>query len=135
MVPPRARVLVGSSASRFVQTAAMALTRIVQLTDLHLYQDPDARFYEIPTRELLQEVVAHVQEHAGTVDHLVVTGDHTNDDLAVTYEAVREILQPWHDRCWFVPGNHEDRALLRSTFAVDRKPAHGSDSAGSNRYA
>jgi len=104
----------------------MALTRIVQLTDLHLYEDPEARFYEIPTRELLQEVVAHVQEHAGTVDHLVVTGDHTNDDLAVTYEAVREILQPWHDRCWFVPGNHEDRAILRSTFP-DRIVGEGAE--------
>ena len=73
----------------------MALTRIVQLTDLHLYEDPDARFYEIPTRELFQDVVAHVEQNAGRVDHLVVTGDHTNDDLAVTYEAVRDILQPW----------------------------------------
>ena len=64
--------------SRFVQTGAeMALTRIVQLTDLHLYADPDGRFYEIPTRELLQEVVAHVEQNAGRVDHLVVTGDHT----------------------------------------------------------
>ena len=104
----------------------MALTRIVQLTDLHLYEDPEARFYEIPTRELLEEVVAHVQEHAGTVDHLVVTGDHTNDDLAVTYEAVREILQPWRDRCWFVPGNHEDRAILRASFP-DRIGGEGAE--------
>ena len=29
---------------------------------------------------------------------------------------MREILQPWHDRVWFVPGNHEDRAILRATF-------------------
>src|SRR6478736_4603855 len=94
----------------------MSLTRIVQLTDLHLYADPDARFYEIPTRELLQDVVAHVEQNAGRVDHLVVTGDHTNDDLAVTYGAVRDILRPWHDRLWFVPGNHEDRAIFRATF-------------------
>ena len=89
----------GGALGEFVQTGRqMALTRIVQLTDLHLYADPDARFYEIPTRELLQDVIAHVEQNAGRVDHLVVTGDHTNDDLAVTYEAVRDILQPWHDR-------------------------------------
>ena len=104
----------------------MALTRIVQLTDLHLYADPDARFYEIPTRELLQDVVAHVEQNAGRVDHLVVTGDHTNDDLAVTYEAVRDILRPWHDRTWFVPGNHEDRVTLRATFP-DRIPGERSE--------
>ena len=104
----------------------MALTRIVQLTDLHLFADPDGRFYEIPTRELAQDVVAHVEQNAGRVDHLVVTGDHTNDDLAVTYEAVRDILQPWRDRVWFVPGNHEDRSTLRTTFP-DRIPGTGAD--------
>ncbi len=104
----------------------MSLTRIVQLTDPHLFADPDARFYEIPTRELLQEVLAHVAQNAGEVDHLVFTGDHTNDDLVVTYEAFRDILQPWHDRVWFVPGNHEDRALLRATFP-DRIPGDGAE--------
>jgi Icc protein len=104
----------------------MSLTRIVQLTDLHLYADPDARFYEIPTRELLEDVVAHVEQSAGRVDHLVVTGDHTNDDLAVTYGAVRDILRPWHDRAWFVPGNHEDRAILRATFP-ERIPGAGAE--------
>jgi 3',5'-cyclic-AMP phosphodiesterase len=104
----------------------MTLTRIVQLTDLHLYADPDARFYDIPTRELLQDVVAHVEQNAGPVDHLVVTGDHTNDDLAVTYEAVRDIVAPWLDRAWFVPGNHEDRAILRATFP-DRISGSGAE--------
>ena len=95
---------------------AMAVTRIVQLTDLHLFEAPDQRLFGIPTRELLLDVVAHVREHAGRVDHLVVTGDHTHDELTVSYEAVREILRPWHDRLWLVPGNHEDRTRLRSTF-------------------
>ena len=104
----------------------MALTRIVQLTDLHLYADPAARFYEIPTRELFQDVIAHVEQNAGRVDHLVVTGDHTNDDLAVTYEAMRDALRPWHDRAWFVPGNHEDRATLRATFP-DRISGEGAE--------
>jgi Icc protein len=104
----------------------MTLTRIVQLTDPHLYAEPDARSYEIPTRELFLEVVAHVEKNAGRVDHLVVTGDHTNDDRAVTYEAMRDILQPWHDRYWFVPGNHEDRATLRATFP-DRIPGEGAE--------
>jgi Icc protein len=95
---------------------AMAVTRIVQLTDLHVFEDPEQRLFGIPTRELLLDVVAHVREHAGHVDHLVVTGDHTHDELTVSYEAVREILQPWLGRLWLVPGNHEDRTRLRSTF-------------------
>lgn len=94
----------------------MTATRIVQLTDLHLFADPAGRLFGIPTRELLRDVVAHIEQKTGAVDHVVVTGDHTHDELPETYAAVRDALEPWADRIWFVPGNHEDRAILRSTF-------------------
>ena len=102
------------------------MTRIVQLTDLHLFADPDERLFGIPTRELLRDVVSHIQRHAGRVDHLVVTGDHTHDELPETYEAVREILRPWLGRLWQVPGNHDDRAVLRTVFS-DRIQGDGDE--------
>ena len=104
----------------------MTVTRIVQLTDLHLFADPEERLFGIPTRETLREVVAHVEEHAGRVDHLVVTGDHTHDELPQTYEALREIMAPWLGRLWQVPGNHDDRAVLRSVFR-DRIEGEGAE--------
>ncbi|MEI7760243.1 MAG: metallophosphoesterase [Thermoleophilia bacterium] len=104
----------------------MTLTRIVQLTDLHLFADPGTHLFGIPTRELLLDVVSHVEDNEGQVDHLVVTGDHTHDELPETYAAVRDILHPWHDRLWQVPGNHDDRATLRSAFA-DRIPGVGAE--------
>ncbi len=104
----------------------MTVTRIVHLTDPHLFEDPEARFYGIPTRELLQDVAFDIEQNAGRVDHLVVTGDHTSDDLAASYEAVRDILWPRLDRAWFVPGNHDDRATLRATFP-DRIGGAGSE--------
>ncbi len=95
----------------------MTVTRIVQLTDLHVFADPDARLFGIPTRELLIDVVAHVRQHEGRVDHVVVTGDHTHDETPEACQALRQILEPWLDRLWQVPGNHDDRAVLRAAFA------------------
>jgi 3',5'-cyclic-AMP phosphodiesterase len=115
-----------SSAEPIGQTAIVSVIRIVQLSDLHLFADPGERLFGIPTRETLLEVVAHVQEHAGRVDHLVVTGDHTHDELPETYAAVREILEPWLDRLWQVPGNHDDRAVLRTGFG-DRIAGAGAE--------
>lgn len=109
----------------------MPTTRIVQLTDLHLFEDPDGRLMEIPTRELLLSVLEHVKQSGGRVDHLVVTGDHAHDELPATYRAVRSILEPWCDRLWLVPGNHDDRAVLRAVFP-DRIPGAG---AGRVEYA
>lgn len=104
----------------------MTTTRILQLTDLHLFRDPDERLFGIPTRELLVSVLEHVQTSGEQVDHVVVTGDHTHDELPETYQAVRDLLEPWGDRLWQVPGNHDDRAVMRSVFG-DRIPGGDSD--------
>ena len=92
------------------------MIRILQLTDLHVLKDPDARLKGVPTRELLQDVVNYIIDSGEHFDHVVVTGDHTHDELTESYVAVRNILSPWLDRLWQVPGNHDDRTVLRSVF-------------------
>lgn len=71
----------------------------------------------IPTRECLQDVVEHILAHEDPFDYVIVTGDHTHDEMPESYAAVREILSPWHKQLWQVPGNHDDRGLLRSAFS------------------
>ncbi len=104
----------------------MVTVRLLQLTDLHVFKDPDVRLKGIPTRELLEDVVRHISESGQTFDHVVVTGDHTHDELPESYQAVRQILSPWLDRLWQVPGNHDDRTVLRSVFG-DRVSGVGQD--------
>jgi len=99
-------------------------TRILQLSDVHRFADPDERLFGIPTRELFEDVLEHVERSGLRPDHVVVTGDQTHDELPETYAAVREALAPFLDRLWLVPGNHDDRVLLRAAFA-DRIPADG----------
>ena len=94
----------------------MRAVRLLQLTDLHVFRDPNARLKGIPTRELLEDVVQHIVNSGETFDYVVVTGDHTHDELPESYEAVRFILSPWIDRLFLVPGNHDDRKVLRSVF-------------------
>jgi Icc protein len=95
----------------------MTDTLILQLSDLHLFADPAERLFGIPTRELLQDVLAHIEASGRRPDHVIVTGDHTHDELPQAYEAARGLLHPWLDRLWHLPGNHDDREALRSTFA------------------
>ncbi|MCP4788463.1 MAG: hypothetical protein GY903_18180 [Fuerstiella sp.] len=93
------------------------MIRILQLTDLHVFCQPEQRLKGIPTRECLQDVVDFILQNEAPFDHLIVTGDHTHDELPKSYQAVQQILAPWADRIWQVPGNHDDRENLRSVFA------------------
>jgi Icc protein len=93
------------------------VTRILQLTDLHIFQDAQATLKGIPTRQTLDDVLQHILRNEPQSDQVVITGDHTHDELPASYEAVRTALHPWIDRLWQVPGNHDDRAVLRQVFA------------------
>lgn len=92
------------------------MARILQLTDLHVFSEPNQTLKGIPTRECLRDVVAFILQNEAPFDHVVISGDHTHDELAASYLAVQEILAPWADRLWQVPGNHDDRAVLREVF-------------------
>lgn len=88
--------------------------RILQLTDLHVFCQPETTLHSIPTRESLQDVVGLLEGQQ--FDHVFVTGDHTHDELPESYLAVRELLSPWLSCLAQVPGNHDDRAILRNVF-------------------
>ncbi|MCH2201126.1 MAG: phosphodiesterase [Fuerstiella sp.] len=88
--------------------------RILHLTDLHLFRDPEATLKGIPTRLTLQDVVDTVLQCESEFDYVIVTGDHTHDECPESYEAVRQILKPWLGRLAIVPGNHDDRDVMRT---------------------
>jgi Icc protein len=93
------------------------MVQILQLTDLHLFRSPDILLRGVATRDSLQQVVHHIQAQGFQPDHLVITGDHTHDEHPESYEAVATLLQPWRDRLWQIPGNHDDRTVLRQVFS------------------
>lgn len=90
--------------------------RLVQLTDLHLFADHNVTLKGIPTRDCLLDVLRLITEQETDFEHLIVTGDHTHDELPATYQDVRLLLSPWISRLHIVPGNHDDRPLIQATF-------------------
>jgi Icc protein len=94
----------------------MTDTRILQLTDLHLFCDVDSTLKGIPTRKTLQSVVDAIRKEEGEFDRVVITGDHTHDEQPESYKIARGFFEPWIERLAIVPGNHDDRAVMQSVF-------------------
>ena len=90
--------------------------RILQLSDLHLYQDPDGMLAGVPTWATFRAVLDLALERDGDFDYLILTGDLAQDEAPETYRMLRDALGGWMDRCRIIPGNHDDRAHLRSFF-------------------
>ena len=102
------------------------MTRILQLTDLHVFSDEQSTLKGIPTRETLDALIDHILSKEGEFDHVIITGDHTHDEQEPAYRYVRDIMSPWADRLWQVPGNHDDRVVMRQVFG-DRITGSGQD--------
>lgn len=90
---------------------------LLQLSDLHLLADKTALLKGINPWQSLQRVLLAIRASGVEFDHVVLTGDLTHDGLQQSYEHLAEALGPWADRIWAIPGNHDDRALLKRSFS------------------
>lgn len=90
--------------------------RIVQVTDPHLFRDPDGVLAGVPTWQTFRAVLRQIEHRHNDFDYLILTGDLAQDEEFETYLMLREALGDWLERCRIIPGNHDDRANLRKAF-------------------
>lgn len=91
-------------------------SRLIQITDCHLFADPQGELKGIRTRARLESVLAALRAERQTTDRLIITGDLTHDDLPESYRALHDLLGDWRPIVRVLPGNHDDRAGMRTIF-------------------
>ena len=92
------------------------MPRIVQLTDLHLTSATDGRSWRADVWTNLRRALEHVRREVGSIDLLVLTGDLANQRRPETYARLREAVGDWIDRLRVLPGNHDNREMVRAAF-------------------
>ena len=93
---------------------------IAQISDTHA-QAPDSEpFLGVFNNENLSRAVAELLAITPRPDVVLITGDLTFDGEPAEYQALRELLAPIGIPYFMIPGNHDDRALLRETFPEHR---------------
>jgi Icc protein len=86
--------------------------RILQLTDLHLFADPNGRLLGQTTRLTFESVIALAQRLRWRPDALVLTGDLIHDESLEGYRFLRQRLEQLDVTCFCLPGNHDRVDLL-----------------------
>jgi len=92
--------------------------RIVQITDTHLYADPDGQLLGLNTRHSLEKVIDLVLE-AQPPDLVVASGDLTHDGSAQAYQHVRDCFRRIGAPVYCLPGNHDEAATLNACMNND----------------
>jgi 3',5'-cyclic-AMP phosphodiesterase len=87
-------------------------TLLAQISDLHI----GANEKGVDPVSHLEAVVAAVRSLPNEVDAVLVSGDLTHDGGRPELQLARELLERLDSPLHVLPGNHDDRALLREAF-------------------
>lgn len=90
---------------------------LAQITDLHAGATVDVDGRRIDTLACVRDAVGHLNALTPTPEVVMITGDLVAEETLENYEALARELSslsvPYH----VIPGNHDDRDLIRRVFA------------------
>jgi 3',5'-cyclic-AMP phosphodiesterase len=87
------------------------LLRVVQLTDLHLLADPQARYRGLDTRRRFLAALQLAMRLQPQL--LLLTGDLAQDEASATYQWLHQQLQASGLNWYWLPGNHDAPLLMQ----------------------
>lgn len=91
-------------------------TRIIQISDTHIFSDTKNTLLGVNTAESLQAVIKLIQEKEKDINFILVTGDLSQDYSQNAYRHIADMLQPLQYPTYYVPGNHDDPQVMASVF-------------------
>ena len=99
---------------------------LAQITDLHAGQPVEVEGRPFDTLAAAARAVAHVNGLDPLPEAVVITGDLVADETAENYWALAEVLSRLAMPAYLIPGNHDDRGLIRQVFRqLDYLPQDG----------
>lgn len=96
---------------------------IVHISDPHFLRKGVLSFGKVDTHAHLEDCIAAIKAFEPIPDVVLITGDLTNDGDLPTYLALADKLGELHQPCYLIPGNHDDRDLIRVAFPAMKTPS------------
>ena len=89
--------------------------RLLQISDPHLFADPEGDLLGQRTRLTLEGVLNLAQANFGAADQVLLTGDLAQDASPAAYRYLADRCGRLERPCHALPGNHDDpKGMVRS---------------------
>jgi 3',5'-cyclic-AMP phosphodiesterase len=90
--------------------------KLIQLTDCHLYADPDADHKGVKPGRTLEAVCRYIADRHPELSALLLTGDLSQDESAESYRWLRSVIARLKAPAYAIPGNHDSRQRMSAAF-------------------
>lgn len=101
---------------------ASAVASIIHITDFHLGANAADTLLGLPTDDSFDDVIAHIKQHHTSIDLIVASGDLANHGSDAAYKRISEKMSAFSAPIVYVPGNHDDLALMQAHLSLDAYP-------------
>lgn len=91
--------------------------KLIQLTDCHLYANPDAEHKGVRPGRALEHVCRHIARRHPDLAALLLTGDLSQDESAASYEWLKCQIFRLGVPVYAIPGNHDHAQHMQAAFA------------------
>ena len=98
---------------------------VAQISDLHIKRPGQLAYRRVDTAAALSRCVDALNRFAPRLDLVVISGDLADTPAAEEYAHLQTLLAPLQIPFVAIPGNHDDRAMLRAGFAQPYAQASG----------
>lgn len=90
--------------------------KLIQLTDCHLYANPDALHKGVKPGRTLENVCAHIAARHPDLAALLLTGDLSEDQSVASYELLKSLVSEFAVPVYAISGNHDHREHMQAAF-------------------
>lgn len=85
---------------------------VAQITDTHLFANPNQEMKGMVTGKSLQSILDRVKQLNPQPNLLLLTGDLSQDETAESYQYLQTLLSPLGIPSYWIPGNHDSFPLM-----------------------
>lgn len=103
-----------------IQPLTADAVRLVQITDCHIFAQAGQRLHGLDTRRSFEAVSAAALAEYEELDLILATGDLSQDGSAGSYRYLAERFDATDLPVFWLPGNHDDSAVLLEHFVGER---------------
>lgn len=94
--------------------------RLIQVSDIHLYEKNELDLLGVRTEESFQAVLDLIKSDPKSSDLVILSGDLTQDASPIAYRRVAELVSTLNLPVYCVPGNHDDSEVMSKIYPIEK---------------
>lgn len=94
----------------------VAPLRIVQVSDIHLFADPERALLGVKTQESFQAILDLIKTKDSAPHFILLTGDLAQDESEAAYLRLAQKMSELQIPVYCLPGNHDDVQLMEQVY-------------------